>query len=273
MHTSQNGFILVTSQMKNIIFSAFSLCLLAGSSLAQSNFEEGLRWYNQKTSGAVGYKAKPEHINKAITYFEQALSTEQNELKTGIYLMRSYIWKARFTQENTSDKRKSFQLAKEVGDKLVPKYPLSKELRFEYLSALGQWGEVLGVFRAAKEGVVDKVKTEMEALIQLDPEFRRGVPKRALAVLNLRVPKIPFILSWPDKKKALNMTAEVVKKYPNNIGNNFYHAEALVENGKKQEAVTYLKRALTMQPEEEFLLEDRYFHMEVKQMLKKIGKN
>jgi len=88
-----------------------------------------------------------------------------------------------------------------VGDFLVPKYPLNKELRFEYLSSIGQWGEVLGVFRAAKEGVVDLVKAEIEALIKLDPEFRNGVGERALAVLNLRVPKIPFILSWPDKKK------------------------------------------------------------------------
>ena len=257
--------------MTTRFLSLLSIVLLSTSVLAQSNFEEGLRWYNQKTSGAVGFKAKPEHINKAITYFERALAAKENELETGIYLMRSYIWKARFTQENTNDKRKSFELAKQVGDKLVPKYPISKELRFEYLSGLGQWGEVLGVFRAAKEGVVDKVKNEMEALIRLDPEFRMGVPRRALAVLNLRVPKIPFILSWPDKKKALDMTTAVVKKYPNDIGNNFYHAEALVENGNKEGAAYYLMRALSIQPEEEYLLEDRYFHMEVKQMLKKIS--
>ncbi|MCF8463288.1 MAG: hypothetical protein K9G41_00490 [Flavobacteriales bacterium] len=253
------------------ILSFLSIVLLSTSVLAQSNFEEGLRWYNQKTSGAVGYKAKPEHIAKAITFFERALAAKENELESGIYLMRSYIWKARFTQENTNDKRKTFELAKQVGDKLVPKYPRSSELRFEYLSGLGQWGEVLGVFRAAKEGVVDKVKNEMEALIRLDPEFRMGVPKRALAVLNLRVPKIPFVLSWPDKKKALTMTAAVVAKYPYDIGNNFYHAEALVENGDKKAAIYFLNRALTMQPTEEYLLEDRYFHMEVKQMLKKIS--
>lgn len=259
--------------MKGLIFS---FCVVFGMNttvLAQSNFEEGLRWYNQKASGAVGCKANPEHIDKAITYFEHALAADQNVQEAGTYLMRSYIWKARFTLESTSDKRKTFEKAKEIGDRLVPQYPLNKELRFEYLSALGQWGEVLGVFRAAREGVVDKVKTQMEALIRLDPEFRMGVGERALAVLNLRVPKIPLILSWPDKKKALTMTADVIKKYPDNIGNNFYHAEALMENGKKEEAITYLKRALTMDPEEEYLLEDRYLHLEAKQMLQKIGAN
>ncbi len=258
--------------MRTAILPLLSALLLSATCFAQSEFEEGLRWYSQRSSGATGLTAKPEHINKAIPHFKKALENGENELESGIHLMRSYIWKARFTQESNSDKRKTFQQAKEVGDKLVPKYPLSKELRFEYLSALGQWGEVLGVFRAAKEGVVDKVKAEMEALIRLDPEFRMGVPERALAVLNLRVPKIPFILSWPDKKKALNMTAEVIRKYPDDIGNNFYHAEALVENGKEKEAISFLMRALSMQPNEEYLLEERSFHLQAKKMLERLQK-
>ena len=256
--------------MKSIVLTFLTFLMVTATAVAQNDFEEGLRWYSQRTSGAQGLKAKPEHINKAIPHFQKAMQQPNMELEAGIYLMRSYIFKARFTEESDADKRKVFQLAKEVGDKLVPKYPISKELRFEYLSALGQWGEVMGVFRAAKEGVVDKVKHEMEALIRLDPEFRKGVPERALAVLNLRVPKIPFILSWPDKKKSLVMTGKVVNKYPDDIGNNFYHAEALVENGNRTEAKNFLLRALSIQPDDEYLLEDRALHLQAKRMLKQI---
>lgn len=256
--------------MRTIILSMLHLLLLSTVVLAQGNFNEGLRWYNQRTSGATGLKANAEHINKAIAYFSKSLNSNENELESAIYLMRSYIFKARFTQDNDNDKRKSFQAAKEIGDRLVPKYRLSKELRFEYLSSLGQWGEVLGVFRAAKEGVVDKVKEQMEALVKLDPEFRNAVGERSLAVLNLRVPKIPFILSWPDKKKSLQMTSSIIRRYPDDIGNNIYHAEALIENGREKEAITYLQRALSMQPQEEYLLEDRHFHLEAKQMLAKV---
>ena len=256
--------------MRNTILPLITLLLFSATALAQGSFEEGLRSYNQRTSGAYGLKAKPDHINKAIPNFQKAMESRQTELEAGIYLMRSYIFKARFTDESNSDKRKTFQLAKEVGDKLVPKYPLSKELRFEYLSALGQWGEVMGVFRAAKEGVVDKVKAQMEALIKLDPEFRNAVGERSLAVLNMRVPKIPFILSWPDKRKSLQMTSNIINRYPDDIGNNIYHAEALVENGREKEAVSYLQRALSMQPQDEYLLEDRHFHLEAKRMLEKL---
>ena len=254
--------------MKTVFLTFLSVILLASAaSASHENFEEGVDWFEKKTFGAVGYKAKPEYINKAIAFFERAMSANENELETGIYLMRSYIWKARFVQETNSDKRATLKLAKEIGDKLVPKYPKSRELRFEHLSATGQWGEVLGVFRAAKEGVVDKVRKQMEALIALDPEYRKGTPVRALAVLNLRVPKIPFILSWPDKKAAVIATQKVVDKYPNDIGNNFYHAEALVKNNREEEAIPYLKKALSIQPEARYLLEDRYFHMEIRAML------
>ncbi len=128
----------------------------------------------------------------------------------------------------------------------------------------------MGVIRAATEGIVNKVKEQMEALVKLDPEFRNAVGERSLAVLNIRVPKIPFILSWPDKKKALTMTADVLLRYPDDMGNNFYHAEALVKNGKEEEAVSYLLRALSMQPNPDFLLEDLHFHVEAKRMLERI---
>lgn len=256
--------------MRATLLPILSLMLLHVTAFAQGDFEEGLRWYNQRTYGSKGLSATAENINRAIPYFEKALENRENELETGIYLMRSYIFQARFVLDDRSDKRKTFQKAKEVGDRLVPNYPLSKELRFEHLSSIGQWGEVMGFLRAAKEGIVDLVKTQMEALIRLDPEFRNGVGERALAVLNLRVPKIPFILSWPDKRRSLIMTSDVVRRYPANVGNNVYHTEALMKNGKDREALTFLNRALSMSPDPDYLLEDRSLHLQAKQMLERI---
>ena len=257
--------------MKTAVFSAFLSVIITVPVFAQNHFNEGLRWYNQRSSGAIGIKAKSSHIDKAIYHFEKALANSNREADVVIYLMKCYNFKGRFVMESQSDKRKTYQLAKELGDKFVPKHPLNKEMHFQYLAAIGQWGDSMGVFRAAKEGVVDLVKEQMEALIKLDPEFRNGIGERALAVLNLRVPKIPFILSWPDKKKALTMTNNVIHRYPNDIGNNYYHAEALVENGKEQEAKNFLMKALSMSPDPENLLEEKHYHVEAKKLLQKLG--
>jgi tetratricopeptide (TPR) repeat protein len=256
--------------MKTTLLSIFCTVAIVVSTLAQNHFEEGIRWYSQRSSGAIGIKAKPDHINKAISHFEKALTNGHREAEVVIYLMKCYNFKGRFVMESQGDKRRTYQLAKELGDKYVPKYPLDKEMRFQYLAAIGQWGDSMGVLRAAKEGVVDLVKTEMEALIKLDPEFRNGIGERALAVLNLRVPRIPFILSWPDKKKALSMTNDVINRYPNDIGNNYYHAEALAENGKDEEAKNYLMKALSMSPDPDNLLEEKHYHVEAKKLLERL---
>ena len=256
--------------MKTTLLSIFCTFAIAVSALAQNHFEEGIRWYSQRSSGAVGIQAKPDHINKAIAHFEKALTNSYREAEVVIYLMKCYNFKGRFVMESQGDKRRTYQLAKELGDKYVPKYPINKEMRFQYLAAIGQWGDSMGVFRAAKEGVVDLVKSEMEALIKLDPEFRNGIGERALAVLNLRVPKIPFILSWPDKKKALSMTNDVINRYPNDIGNNYYHAEALAENGKDEEAKNYLMKALSMSPDPDNFLEEKHYHVQAKKMLERL---
>ena len=39
------------------------------------------------------------------------------------------------------------------------------------------------------------------------------------------------------------------------IGNNYYHAEALAENGKDEEAKNYLMKALSMSPDPDNFLE------------------
>jgi len=97
--------------MKYALLS-FLLALSITPLCAQDNFAEGMRWYSQRTSGAKELSAKPEHINKAIPHFEKALERKENELETGIYLMRSYIFKARFVLTGKSDRRKCFRLAK-----------------------------------------------------------------------------------------------------------------------------------------------------------------
>jgi hypothetical protein len=89
-------------------------------------------------------------------------------------------------------------------------------------------------------------------------------------VLHLMAPKIPVIMSWPDKDFGLEMTHNVVTRYPNDIGNNFFYAKALVEHDKDTEAIPYLEKALSMQPDSNFLLEDRHFHMRAKELLSKL---
>jgi len=244
--------------------------LSAHAAFAQNHFEQAVKWYGKRAEGAVGYKAASEPISNAIEHFKKAMTEPEKELEAGTYLMRSYVYKGRFVLEDEDAKREVFAKAKAVGEQLVPKYPNDKELRFENLTAIGLWGERLGIFKAAREGIADRVKTEIEKFVSLDTEFRNAIGQRALAVLHLMAPKIPFIMSWPDKDFALEMTHSVVARYPNDIGNNFFYAMALTKHDRDDEAIPYLKKALSMKPHPEYLLEDRHFHMRAEKLLSKL---
>jgi hypothetical protein len=165
---------------------------------------------------------------------------------------------------------KALEQAKIIGEQMLKKHPNNRELRFEHLAGLGLWGESIGIIRAATEGIATRMKEACEAMIRLDPEFMKGVGKRSLAVLNYKVPSIPFIISWPDKKKSMALMTEVMASYPNDLANTFYYAETLVENGRAHEALPYLQQVLAFTPDKEHLLEQRVMHLEAKKLLLKI---
>lgn len=248
-----------------IILTAFSL-----PAAAQSELQKGISWYAQRTDGAEGVQAQREPIDNAIRHLHRAMADPHHRLEAALYLCRSYIFKGRFVETDPKQKSQALKAAKDIAEQLLPKYPNNRELRFEHLAALGLWGESLGVLRAAKEGIATRMRDACEEMIRLDPEFMNGVGKRSLAVLNYKVPSIPFIISWPDRKKSMALLSEVMANYPDDLANNFYYAEALYLNGRKQEAEQYLQRALSFAPDSEHLLEHRTIHLEARNLLEKV---
>ncbi len=252
------------------ITAAFLLLLsfpLMGT--CQTEFQRGLSWFDQRSDGAEGILAKREPTERAIAHFEKAMTTG-NELEAGVYLIRSLVFKGRFVETDPKLQTKALGQAKDIAEKLLPKYPKNRDLRFEHLAALGLWGESLGILRAAREGIATRMKGACEAMVQLDPEFKNGVGRRSLAVLNYKVPAIPFIISWPDKKKSAALLAEIMRDYPEDLANNFYYAEYQFLHGDKKEAEKYLTKVLSFSPDRGNLLDCRLFHLEAKRMLDKL---
>lgn len=249
-----------------------TLILLVNLSVsAQTELQKGLSWYSQRAEGATGVQARREPIEKAIHHLQLALLDPQTELEAAIHLCRSFVFKGRFVETDSKLRTRSLESAKNLSERLLEKYPNNRHLRFEHLASLGLWGESLGILRAAKEGIATRMKDACEAMIRLDPEFMNGVGKRSLGVLNYKVPAIPLIISWPDKKKSMALLTEVMNRYPDDIANNFYYAEFLYISGDKEKAVTYLERTLSFAPDQNHLLEHRLMHVEAKKLLEKLN--
>lgn len=255
--------------MRSVLIILASLMSLVTA--AQTPLEQGIEWFGRRAEGAVGTRARPEPMDKAIPYFQKAMATPTDELRSGIFLIRSFIYKGRFVETERVEQKRTLEKGVKVAEALVKKYPTSPELRFQYICALGLWGDKMGMLEAAKAGIVDRVMTETATLIKLDPEYHNSMGKRTEGIMNYRVPKIPFLLSWPDKKKALSMLKEVLHKYPNDMGNIYYYGEALYENDQPEQAKVYLNRVMTISPDPEFILEHRAMHDDARRLLNRIN--
>ncbi len=86
---------------------------------------------------------------------------------------------------------------------------------------------------------VNKMRTNSEKLIAIDSLHNNGAGWKVLGVLNYRVPNLGIVFSWPSVKKSKQLLQKALKYFPNDIPNNFFYAEALMENKEKEMAKVY----------------------------------
>ena len=82
-----------------------------------------------------------------------------------------------------------------------------------------------------------------------------------------KAPKIPLILGWPSKKKAVAILEESYKVAPENLNTRQFLAEALYSQGEKERAIQMMKEILAETETIEGIAEDAVIKHEVKTML------
>ncbi len=250
----------------------FTFFYFPGSAFSKVNandlLNEGKKLFDQRAEGCVGLMAKPEKINAALVVLEQAYALGANQEETGAYLMKCYNYKGRFACPKASDKKGVFEKGKNLGETLLKKYPNSASLLYEYICVLGLWGNEIGSLKAGWDGVIGKLRTSTEKLIEVDRTYSGCAGERIMGLMYMRAPYIPLVLTWPDNEEALGYLEKAVKCSPNDFGSVFYYAEALHKNKQEVKALEYMKKVLVMTPRKELYLEDLQFIKDAEVMLK-----
>ena len=204
-------------------------------------FEIGIGHYNNRSSGANGIEAKPDQINLAIKSFLHAYEQESNKVEIGVYLLRCYYYKGKYVSETDDDKKIIFNKGKELGESLINNHPKSASARYWYLANLGSWSEVYGILAAAKEGVANIMRVQAEKIIELDSKYWNGGGYFMLGGVHLKSPYIPFILSWPNKEKALEYLLKAYETGSTTPVQIVYLAQGYYKNRQKKMAVSLLE--------------------------------
>jgi tetratricopeptide (TPR) repeat protein len=236
------------------------------------NLQKGIDLFYKRAEGSKDLLAKPGIINEAIAIFEKELLALNQPEKSGLYYLLSLNFKARFVCRTESEKKSVLTKAVKIAELLKNQFPKSGPICFEYITSMGLLAEISGSFKSAADGVVGKMKANAEALIEIDSMYNSGAGWKVLGILHYRTPNLGIILNWADKKYARLLLEKALHYYPNDIANNFYYAEALVENDEKENAVRYFKLLLKLPPRKDFILEDLDFKARALMALQELNK-
>ena len=118
--------------------------------------------------------------------------------------------------------------------------------------ALKTWaGIIIGSYAGAKGGLgalslAEESKAAYEAVIAKDPSVLNGSALTSLGVLYYKVPGWP--LGFGDEERAEFMLKRGLALNPDGIDSNYFYADFLFSQGKKEEAKRYLQKAKAAAP-------------------------
>lgn len=249
----------------------------------QDDLAAGDAAWARRAEGHRGGRAATGPIDQAITAYERAVKARPAELEAYWKLLRAIHFKGDFVARTQDEKREVFgrgrevseaalnQLARRVGgrEKLDAMSPAETARAFgkvpgaisTYLWAgvdWGLWGDAFGKMAAARQGVGERIRHYGEVALALDERFERAAAHRLLGRLHTLAPKIPLVTGWVDRGKAVSHLRRAVELAPEDLLNQLYLAEALLQHqaGKKAEAIAILRRLEKQPPAPERVVED-----------------
>lgn len=245
-----------------------SPCLMSQSLIQQADSLYDLRGENFNTETLL---ADSTNIDKAIGLFKKVLETATGSKKeeASWKLMRAYYFKGKYTTDDSELKKKIYDQGKDLGKISLKEFPESPGINLFSAIVWGVWGEEYGIFKAARKGVAGKIKKLCEKVIEVDPNFDEAGGYRVLGRVYFKAPKIPLILGWPSKKKAVEILEKSYEIAPHNLNTRQFLAEALYSQKQKERAIELMKGILAEDKVVEGIVEDAVIKNEVKETLAK----
>ncbi|HET9225420.1 MAG TPA: hypothetical protein VFR31_02040 [Thermoanaerobaculia bacterium] len=258
----------------------FSLLLTLAAPLA-AQIDAGDAAWARRAEGRQGDRAATGVIDQAIAAYERAVREQPDNLEAYWKLLRALHYKGDYAVHTTEGKQKVFGRGREVFEaalerigrragkklddlppdqvaKLVSGIPEAPSIFLWGGVHWGLWGDAYGKMAAARQGVGEKIRRNGEIAVALDERFDKAGGHRLLGRLHTLAPKIPFVTGWVDREKAVSHLRRAVALAPEDLYNQVYLADALLQfqPGKEAEARQILRAVLQKKPDPARVVED-----------------
>jgi len=171
-----------------------------------------------------------------LLFTQSAVSGSMNERVSEI----EGSWADTREIEATPERKNIFlQLVSDVTD-VVVEFPSQAEPLILKSAILLTMAEDASSFVAL--GLVNEAKDLLQKAIGINPEASKGSALVTLGVLYYKVPSWP--IAFGDNDEAETYLLKALEVDPEGIGSNYYYGEFLLEQGKEEQAVSFLNRAL-----------------------------
>ncbi len=249
------------------LFIFFSFLFIGRS---QTSLDKAIELFNKRHEKTKGLQADSNLINKCIYLFETEIENGNGSERCALYYLLSLNFKTRFVYTTEKQKKNLLDKTIELSEMYMEVFPLSGAILFEHITSVGLKAELTGAFANATNGIVEKMHKSAMKLIELDSMYNSCTGWKVLGILNYKTPFVPLIIDWPSKAEAKRVLEKTLKYFPSDIANNFYYAEALMENGETEKARIYFNLVIKLKNRETAVLEDLDFKVRAKNHLKSL---
>lgn len=238
---------------------------------AEDNLRQGDMWYGERATNfdAQTREVDPVFISKAIESYRRSFdeATGPTREEACWKLIQACYFHGQFGATESEARKRVYDMGKRIGALGLGAFPESVAIHAWTAIIWGVWGEEYGIIRSAREGVAGRIRQHGEKVIELDAAFQDAAGYRVLGRLHYKAPRIPLILGWPSKDKALEYLEEAYRRAPGNLYNRQYLAEVLHdqdEPGRARELMETVVRAVEI---DQGIVEDAFIKRQAREIL------
>ena len=160
----------------------------------------------------------------------------------------------------------AFTLLEAKAESAVQAYPQAAEPLVWEAIILSTHAGVSGGLGALSK--VKRARTLLEQAVDIDPNALQGSVYTSLGSLYYQVPGWP--IGFGDDKKAEDYLKQALAQNPDGIDPNYFYGDFLRDQGRYQEAITYLTKAINAPPRPQRELADQGRREEAQHVLARV---
>ena len=251
-----------------------------------------------RAEGERAGRPLPGPIREAVRAYESALAASAQSLEGRWKLLRALHLEGDFVAQEEEQKRAVFGRAREVSEEGLDRLarqigagvrldevetrdiasrlaasgvPRTDVARLYFWSAInwGAWSQHVGLLRAVRRGVANRLYRYTEIAIALEPDYDEGGALRLLGRLHAELPRVPFVSGWVDREQALPLIERAYALAPANPGNRLLLALTLLDLApeRRAEALGLLEQVQGLTPRPSMRIEDLAMQREGRERL------